>query len=307
MSAQLAPVLSQTSYDLPKVRGRYQFDVLLSKMTWFKVGGPVDILFRPADIEDLVHFLKNKPSYLEMTILGAGSNILVRDGGLRGCLIKLTGTFAHIDVEGNQIIAGAACLDRTLAMHCAYAGLSGLEFLVGIPGTVGGAIAMNAGAYGSEIKDTLQWVEMVDDAGAISRVQSKDISMTYRHAELPKNVMITRACFELTWDDPKKIMDTTTRILAQKENDQPLGGRTGGSTFKNPTQGRAWELIDTAGCRGLRFGDAQISEKHCNFMLNLNTARAYDLEMLGEQVRHRVKEKTGVELDWEIIRLGDVA
>jgi UDP-N-acetylmuramate dehydrogenase len=291
--------------DLPPVRGRYEFNIPLSQSTWFRVGGPAEVIFKPADIDDLCQFLIQKPSDLPCYPLGAGSNVLVRDAGLQGCVIRLGRSFATIEQQENLVILGAGCLDRTVALTTCQLGLSGLEFLVGIPGTIGGAIAMNAGAYGHEIKDRLQWIEWITIDGKIERAAAQDLNMTYREGHLPDNVIVTRAAFLCEPKPSTDIQLTLDTFLSEREKSQPIRGRTGGSTFKNPTEGlKAWQLIDQAGCRGLKVGDAQVSEKHCNFLLNLESATAADLEQLGNTVQARVHDQTGVLLEWEIIRLG---
>jgi UDP-N-acetylmuramate dehydrogenase len=290
---------------LPKVRGRYTFDFDLSKVTWFKVGGKADVLFKPEDHDDLIYFLSNTSYDIPITVLGAGSNVLVRDGCIDGVVIRLGSGFSNVTFDGQRVIVGSATLDRTLALECAQQGLAGLEFLVGIPGTIGGAIMMNAGAYGSEIKDFLEWVEYINPYGTLHRLQKSDLSMQYRRGNMPKGAIITRCCFKLTSDGPDAIHERIDAYLKRRDETQPVRGRTGGSTFKNPDHAKsAWQLIDEAGCRGLRVGDAQVSEKHCNFLLNLDHASATDLETLGETVKRRVYETSGVHLEWEIIRLG---
>ncbi len=280
----------------------------LSKLTWFNVGGPADYLFKPKTIEELITFLKNPPVSLDnIYILGAGSNVLIRDGGYKGVILKLGRGFNTIEFDGDHVICGAASLDRNVALMCRDQGLSGLEFLVGIPGSIGGAIIMNAGAYGYEVKDTLQWIEMVDYDGAIHRFDATDLTMTYRRCQLPIQGIVIKAAFKCHQKDPDEIQKKLTSYLEKREADQPVRGKTGGSTFKNPLPHRAWELIDQAGCRGLTINDAQMSEKHCNFMLNLNAATACDLESLGEKVRKQTKEKSGIDLEWEIKRIGEVA
>ncbi|WP_032112284.1 UDP-N-acetylmuramate dehydrogenase [Candidatus Paracaedibacter symbiosus] len=290
--------------NLPAVKGRYQENALLSEQTWFRVGGPAELLFRPQTAEDLVLFLRDKPGNVPVTLLGAGSNILVRDNGISGVVVRLGRGFAGIKIEGNKVIIGAAALDRTVALTLADAGLSGLEFLVGIPGTLGGAVKMNAGCYGQEIKDVLVWAEVMDHQGRVTRLSQTDLGFTYRHSTLEADQIVIAACFELDCGAPAEIHQRLTQLLATREQSQPVKGRTGGSTFKNPLPQKAWELIDQAGCRGLQIGDAQVSEKHCNFLLNLGNAMAKDLEELGEQVRRRVQAICGVELEWEVIRLG---
>lgn len=292
--------------DLPLVRGRYTPQARLADQTWFRVGGATDVLFRPADGDDLSSFLSQISSEIPITILGAGSNVLVRDGGISGVVIRLGRGFSTISVEDKEaeIYVGAGCLDRTVALHCQEIGLGGLEFLVGIPGTIGGAVKMNAGAYGTEIKDVLIWADVLDPQGIKHRLSASDLGFSYRHSELPENWIVVGAALEGNHDDPQVISEKLHHILAEREATQPTRGRTGGSTFKNPLPEKAWELIDKAGCRGLKVGDAQVSEKHCNFLLNLDQATAQDLETLGEEVRSRVLQKTGHQLEWEIIRLG---
>lgn len=290
---------------LPNVEGRYSFNQKMAQTTWFKVGGPAEVFFKPAHTKDLSYFLKNKPTDLNVLCVGAGSNILVRDQGVQGCVIKLGSGFSEIKTEGANIIVGTGCLDRTVVMKCLEEGLSGLEFLVGVPGTIGGAVAMNAGAYGSEVKDLLQWVELMDEKGEIYRLSPSELSMSYRHGNLPKRSIALRAAFECHKENSQLIKNKIDEFLKKREDSQPIRGRTGGSTFKNPDNGiKAWELIDKAGCRGLRIGDAQVSEKHCNFLLNLDAATAKDLEGLGEMVRKKVHQTSNIHLEWEIIRLG---
>lgn len=289
---------------LPPVNGRYQPNALLSQQTWFQVGGPAELLFRPQAATDLALFLQQKPADVPVTLIGAGSNILVRDGGISGVVIRLGRGFAEIVVTDTCVIVGAAALDRTVALTCADAGLSGLEFLVGVPGTIGGAVKMNAGCYGQEVKDVLQWAEVMDFQGDITRLSLQDFDFTYRHSALRADQIVIRACFNLKPENPSVIHQRLTQLLAEREKSQPVKGRTGGSTFKNPPAHQAWQLIDQAGCRALQIGDAQVSQKHCNFLLNLGTATAKDLESLGEEVRQRVFEVCGISLEWEIIRLG---
>ena len=290
---------------LPNVEGRYSFNQKMAQTTWFKVGGPAEVFFKPAHAEDLSNFLKNKPVDLNILCVGAGSNILVRDQGIQGCVIKLGSGFSEIKTENSNIIVGAGCLNRTVVMRCLEESLSGLEFLVGVPGTIGGAVAMNAGAYGSEVKDLLQWIELMDEKGEIYRLSSSELSMSYRHGNLPEGSIALRAAFKCHQENSQLIKNKIDEFLKKREDSQPIRGRTGGSTFKNPGNGiKAWELVDKAGCRGLRMGDAQVSEKHCNFLLNLNAATAKDLEDLGEMVRKKVHQISNIHLEWEIIRLG---
>jgi UDP-N-acetylmuramate dehydrogenase len=285
------------------VKGRIKENQALSAVTWFQVGGPCDIFFKPFDTDDLSLFLKTLPIEMPRHIIGAGSNILIDDTGVDGCVIKLGGAFASIENHDNLIICGAAALDRTVAMTAKDYGLSNLEFLVGIPGTIGGAIAMNAGAYGSEIKDHLQWVELMSPDGTVFKIDAGDLTMTYRHGNLPKGAIVLKAAFNMNRKPVENIAETLNAYLQKREETQPVRGKTGGSTFKNPTPHAAWKLIDDAGCRGLMIGGAQVSEKHCNFLLNLGNATAKDIEALGETVRQKVFQTSGIDLEWEIIRL----
>ncbi|MBI1954716.1 MAG: UDP-N-acetylmuramate dehydrogenase [Proteobacteria bacterium] len=292
---------------LPEIRGRYRFNYPLSKATWFQVGGEVDVLFQPIDVKDLCFFLKNRSKDLPLFTLGAGSNLLVRDGGISGIAIKLGSGFNDFSWDGNLLIAGAACLDRTIALSMVEKGLSGLEFLVGIPGTIGGAIRMNAGAYGREVKDVLEWVEAVDEEGNIHYFKASEMTMSYRKCLLSDTLIFTRAAFRVEISSPSDVQSQIERILSLKEATQPIKGRTGGSTFKNPSPDlSAWQLIDQAGCRGLSKGNVIVSEKHCNFLLNLGKATAKEIEELGEEIRQRVYNCFGIQLEWEIIRIGKV-
>jgi UDP-N-acetylmuramate dehydrogenase len=289
---------------LPKIRGRYTERACLADQTWFQVGGPAEVLFRPADQEDLAYFLNHRPQDIPITILGAGSNILVRDSGIKGVVVRLTRGFSAIEFEGMEITVGAGALDRTVALTCADHGIAGLEFLIGIPGSMGGAVKMNAGAYGREMKDIFVWAEAVDFQGRQYQLFPEDLNFSYRHSALKDDMIITKVRLRGEQGSPDKIKQILHDFLTKREESQPIQGRTGGSTFKNPLPYKAWELIDQAGCRGLMVGQAQMSEKHCNFMLNLGGARAADLEQLGETVRQKVQEQSGIELEWEIIRLG---
>lgn len=290
---------------LPIVRGRYVPGTRLAEQTWFRVGGPADILFRPADEADLAHFLSNKPERVPVTVIGAGSNLLVRDGGVAGVVIRLGRGFSDIRIDGDLVHVGAGCLDRTVSLTCRDAGVGSLEFLVGIPGTIGGAVRMNAGAYGQEIKDILVYADILDPQGGHHRLTPDALQMTYRHTSLQDGWIVTGAVLRgIAGQEPSEIGKAIDGILEEREATQPTRGRTGGSTFKNPEYEKAWKLIDAAGCRGLKIGDAQVSEKHCNFLLNLDQASANDLESLGEEVKRRVYENSGVCLDWEIIKVG---
>lgn len=295
---------------LPKVQGKLTENAPLHKMTWFRTGGPADVVFRPADLSDLANFLRNTPADIPITPLGVGSNILVRDGGVRGVVIRLQGALAEVSIDGDQVRAGAGAFGLTAARAAETAGLSGLEFLSGIPGAVGGAIRMNAGAYGGEVKDILVSATALDRHGNQHIVGPDALKYSYRHCGAPKDWIFVEAVFQGTPADQQAISDRMAEIAAKRAETQPIKGRTGGSTFKNPggpdPDGvKAWALIDQAGCRGLREGDAQVSELHCNFLLNNDKASAKELERLGEIVRNHVKVKTGVILEWEIERIGE--
>ncbi len=288
----------------PPLRGRIAHDAPVGPQTWFRVGGNADTLVRPADADDLVALLQRLSATTPLTVIGAASNMIVRDGGIEGVTIRLARGFSGITIEADGIVAGAAALDVTVAETAAQHALAGLEFLVGIPGTIGGAVAMNAGAYGAEIKDVLDWAEIATPGGVI-RLTAADLHFAYRRAELPGRSVVTRARLRAAPGDAAAIATRLNEIRAAREATQPVRARTGGSTFKNPPgEKKAWQLIDEAGCRGLTHGAAQVSEKHCNFLLNLGGATAAEIEALGEEVRARVKAASGIELDWEIKRIG---
>lgn len=289
---------------LPQVRGRYSENSDLSKLTWFRVGGPAQVLFKPEDTEDLSFFIKNRPSSIPVTTIGVGSNLLVRDGGVSGVVVRLGRGFTNVMVRGNEIDVGAGLLDRNLALIAQEEGLSGLEFLVGIPGTLGGALRMNAGCYGSEIKDSLIAAFALDAKGQLRTLTPDDMAFSYRHCGIPEDWIFIGARFKVRSGNPAVIAEQMQKIMAERESAQPVKSRTGGSTFANPEGQKAWELIDRAGCRGLRRGGAQVSEMHCNFLINTGDATAEDLEMLGEEVRDRVQKTSGVALRWEIKRIG---
>lgn len=289
---------------LPRVRGRYLFNVPLAPTTWFRVGGAAQVTFKPADPQDLSYFLQNRPKTLPVHVIGVGSNLLVREGGIEGVVIRLGQGFTNIFVAEEQIDVGAAFLDRNLSMVAAESGITGFEFLCGIPGTIGGALRMNAGAYEGEISQILVYAHAMDPQGVLHRLSPKELNLTYRHCDLPKDWIFIGARFKGKKEDPKVIEEKITSYLAAREETQPVKSRTGGSTFANPPEGKAWELIDQAGCRGLKRGGAMMSEMHCNFMINTGEATATDLEELGEDVRLRVLEKTGINLRWEIERMG---
>ncbi|WP_114394595.1 UDP-N-acetylmuramate dehydrogenase [Oleisolibacter albus] len=297
-------VTTQLIERLPPVRGRLAADVPLGPMTWFRVGGPAEVLFRPADAEDLAGFLAGCPDDVPVTVIGVASNLLVRDGGVPGVVIRLGGGFAGISVDGDSLTAGAGALDLNVALTARDAALAGLEFLSGIPGSIGGAVRMNGGAYGGEIVDVILEAEGVDRRGRRHRYDRAALDLTYRHCGVPDDVIFTAARFQGRRDDAAAIAARIEAIQQARADSQPVRARTGGSTFANPPGHKAWQLIDQAGCRGLTIGGAQMSEKHCNFMLNLGGATAHDLESLGEEVRRRVLETSGISLRWEIRRIG---
>ncbi|MDX1738977.1 MAG: UDP-N-acetylmuramate dehydrogenase [Alphaproteobacteria bacterium] len=290
---------------LPNVRGRYSEGSQLARVTWFRVGGPADILYKPADLEDLQHFLKNKPSDIPVFVIGVGSNLLVRDGGIRGVVIRLGGAFADITAAGTTITAGAAALDLNVAKTAARNSIAGLEFLSGIPGTIGGALRMNAGAYGGETKDILKRAFAVTPEGDLVELSNKDMGFTYRNAAVPSDWIFVSAEFEGVAGEEQVIRDAMDEIQRKRAESQPIKSRTGGSTFKNPEGHSSWKLIDEVGGRGLTIGGAQMSNQHCNFMINTGTATAKDLEHLGEEIRLKVKNQFNIELHWEIKRVGD--
>jgi UDP-N-acetylmuramate dehydrogenase len=299
-----APAMPHLIELLPPIRGRVQADADLSATTWFRVGGPAEMLVRPADAADLASLLRDLPHEIPVTVIGAASNLIIRDGGVHGVVIRLARGFNNIAVEADGVVAGAAALDVTVAEHAAAAGLAGLEFLSGIPGTIGGAVAMNAGAYGGDIAHCLDWAEIVTRSGEAMRLTCAELAFAYRHATLPPGCVVVRARFRAQHGDAAIIAGAIAQIRAAREATQPVRARTGGSTFRNPPDMKAWELIDAAGCRGLVRGGAQVSEKHCNFLLNTGGATAADIEGLGEEVRRRVHAASGVTLDWEIKRIG---
>lgn len=295
---------------LPTVRGRLTENAPLAGITWFRVGGPAEVMFRPADRDDLLAFLADKPADVAVTVLGVGSNLLIRDDGVPGVVIRLGRGFANIDADGTRIVAGAAALDVNVAQTAAETGIGGLEFLSGVPGTIGGAMRMNAGAYGRELVDVLIEGEVVDTNGTVRRLNRDDFGFSYRHCALPEETIFLAATLEGSTDTRDAILERMATIRQRREESQPIRTRTGGSTFANPRDGsgrKAWELIDQAGCRGLKIGGAQVSEKHTNFLINTGTATAADLEALGEEVRRRVRDKFGITLEWEIRRIGIAA
>jgi len=289
---------------LPPIHGRVQADAPLAPFTWFRVGGPAEALVRPSSPTDLAGFLAALPHDVPVQVLGAASNVIVRDGGIHGVVLRLGRGFGDIRVEPDGVVAGAACLDATVAEQAAAAGLTGLEFLSGIPGAIGGAVAMNAGAYGGEIAGCLDWAEVVIRSGEQVRLDAAALALAYRHASLPPGAVVVRARLRARPGDRAAIAARMADIRRSREATQPVRARTGGSTFRNPPGMRAWELIDAAGGRGLVRGGAACSDKHCNFLLNTGAATAADLEGLGEELRRRVHAASGVTLEWEIKRMG---
>ena len=289
---------------LPAVRGRYVPDAPLDRTTWFRVGGPAELLFRPVDLDDLATFLAGKPDDVPVTVIGVGSNLLVRDGGVPGVVIRLGRGFAGVVLEGERLRVGAGALDLTVALSAEQAGLSGLEFLSGVPGTIGGALRMNAGAYGGETKDVVVEATALDPAGGRHVLANAALDFGYRHCGLAENWIFVETVLQGRPGDRATIAKRMAEIRTLREESQPVNARTGGSTFANPEGEKAWRLIDRAGCRGLRRGGAMVSDKHCNFLTNTGEATAADLEGLGEEVRRRVFETTGIRLDWEIRRIG---
>ncbi|WP_157216178.1 UDP-N-acetylmuramate dehydrogenase [Flavisphingomonas formosensis] len=290
---------------LPPLRGEAIARGSLADFIWFRTGGPAEWLVRPADVADLSEFLAALDPVVPLFPVGVGSNLIVRDGGLPGVTVRLPKSFAKVAIEpGQRVRAGAAAMGITVASAARDAGIAGLEFLRGIPGTVGGAVRMNAGAYGREAADILIEATLVLRDGTVETWPAGRLGYTYRHSELPQGAVVVEALFAGTQGEPAAIGAEMDRIAAEREASQPLRSRTGGSTFKNPDGHKAWALVDAAGCRGLRRGDAQVSEKHCNFLLNLGAASAADIEALGEEVRARVKAQSGIDLEWEIQRVG---
>jgi len=289
---------------LPPVRGRLVANAPIGHLTWFRVGGPAELLFRPADNDDLTSFLAALPAAIPVTVIGVGSNLLVRDGGIPGVTIRLGRGFADTMAGDNEIRAGAGALDLNVALAAAEAGIAGLEFLSGIPGTVGGGFQTNAGAYGCEFKDVLISADAVGRDGTIHRVSAAELGFSYRHSKAPQDWVFTGALFRGTCGDRAAIAQRLAEIQAAREASQPIRARTGGSTFANPPGHQAWQLIDAAGCRGLTRGSAMVSEKHTNFLINTGAATAADIEALGEEVRRRVGDRFGIVLEWEIRRIG---
>lgn len=300
-----AALIDELSAVLPDLRGRLKQDALLSEITWFRVGGPAQVLFMPADEDDLAYFLKNCFPELPVTVIGLGSNLLVRDGGIPGVVIRLGRGFSEVTVEdGARLRVGTAVPDVKVARTAADASIAGLSFYRGIPGGIGGALRMNAGAHGSETKDVLIEARGITRDGLIVTLSVENMRYSYRHCGVPDDIIFTQGLFQGRSGDRDEILAEMEGVVNYREQAQPVKARTGGSTFKNPPGYSAWKLIDEAGCRGLMIGCAKVSEKHCNFLINEGGASGADLEILGETVRARVKETSGIELEWEIRRLG---
>lgn len=294
------PLMAQ----LPRVRGRLTADAAIGKQTWFGVGGPAEVLFRPADLADLAGFFAALATPIPVTVIGVGSNLLVRDGGIPGVVIRLGRGFATVEIEQDEVRAGAAALDRIVAFAAADAGLGGLEFLSGVPGSIGGSVRMNAGAYGREIKNVLVSAIALDRTGKAHVVDSRAMGLSYRHSDADPSWIFVEARLRGAPGDRAAIGRRLDEIRAAREATQPVRARTGGSTFKNPPGDSAWRLIDDAGCRGLVRGGAMVSQQHTNFLINTGTATAADLEGLGDEVRRRVHDISGIWLEWEIERIG---
>ncbi|MBI1340312.1 UDP-N-acetylmuramate dehydrogenase [bacterium] len=295
---------------LPRVRGKLLAAEPLAPATWFRVGGPAEVLFLPKDVADLAAFLATLPEDVPVTVLGAGSNVIVRDGGVQGVVVRLTASFGSIAIDANTVRAGAAALDARVSMAAARAGLGGLEFFSGVPGAIGGALRMNAGCYGVETKDVVTRIRALDRRGRSVELTAADMGYGYRSSSAPADLIFVEAMFEARFDEVSAVVQRIDDLKARREASQPIREKTGGSTFANPDppgaphQRRAWELIDAAGMRGARRGGAEVSRQHCNFLINTGDATAADLEGLGEDVRAAVMAKSGVDLRWEIKRIG---
>ena len=305
------PLLDRLRTRLSEFRGTLQADQPLAPVVWFRAGGPAELLAMPADVEDLQHLMRALPRDVPVTTIGLGSNLLVRDGGIEGVVVRLAARgFGKVAVDGNRVTAGAALADRRLAAHALEAGLGGFAFYHGIPGGIGGALKMNAGANGVETAERVVEIVAIDRSGARRVITNAEMGYAYRHSGAPDDLIFVEATYEGTPEPRAAIRAAMDSVQTHRETAQPIKTRTGGSTFKNPDppgtpdQRRAWQLIDAAGCRGLRVGDAEVSEMHCNFLINTGNATAHDIELLGETVRARVLENSGVRLEWEIKRIG---
>jgi UDP-N-acetylmuramate dehydrogenase len=297
-------IVPKLKADMPRLAGRLVANQPLADITWFRVGGPAQAMFMPDGEDDLSYFLGKLPPDIPVTVVGLGSNLIVRDGGVPGVAIRLGRGFNEVSVEGTRVLAGAAVPDVKVARAAADAGIAGLSFYRGVPGAIGGALRMNAGAYGGETKDVLVLANAVTRGGDLRTFTNAEMGFSYRHSGVPDDVIFTSALFEGRVGDRAAIAAEMDKITGAREATQPIKSRTGGSTFKNPPGHKAWQLIDAAGCRGLVVGGAQVSELHCNFLINLGGATAADIETLGETVRERVKAQSGVTLEWEIKRIG---
>jgi UDP-N-acetylmuramate dehydrogenase len=298
-------IVPELKAGMPQLRGRLLANEPLAPLTWFRVGGPAQVLFMPEDEADLAYFLAKLTSDIPVIVIGLGSNLIVRDDGVAGVVVRLGRGFNQVTLEdGHRVRAGSAVPDMRVARAAQEAGLAGLAFMRGIPGAIGGALRMNGGAYGRETKDVLIEARAVDRQGGVHVLGNAEMHYTYRHCGAPEDFIFTSALFQGEPGDPAAIAAEMDSITEARETTQPVKSRTGGSTFKNPPGQKAWQLIDAAGCRGLVIGDAQVSELHCNFLINRGSAKAADIETLGETVRQRVKETSGVTLEWEIKRVG---
>jgi UDP-N-acetylmuramate dehydrogenase len=305
MSTGFPDITPELKAAMPDLRGRLLANESLAPLTWFRVGGPAQVLFTPADEDDLAYFLKNLPHQLPLCVVGVGSNLIVRDGGVEGVVIRLSPrAFGEVNAEGDMVIAGAAALDKRVAETAASADIGGLEFYFGIPGTIGGALRMNAGANGRETKDVLVEAVGIDREGNRHVFSNAEMKFVYRSSSVDPSIIFTSARFRGLIAAPDAIRARMMEVQNHRETAQPIREKTGGSTFKNPPGHSAWKLVDAAGCRGLRLGGAQVSEMHCNFLINTGDATAHDIEMLGETVRTRVRENSRIELQWEIKRIG---
>jgi UDP-N-acetylmuramate dehydrogenase len=297
-------IVAKLQGDMPKLKGRLIANQPLADLAWFRVGGPAQAMFMPDSEDDLSYFLSKLPNDIPVQVVGLGSNLIVRDGGVPGVVVRLGRGFNAVTVDGTRVHAGTAVPDVKVARAAADAGIAGLSFFRGVPGAIGGALRMNAGAYGGETKDVLAYATGVARDGDLVTYTNEEMGFSYRHSSIPDDVIFTTALFEGRAGDKATIAAEMDKITEAREATQPIKSRTGGSTFKNPPGHKAWQLIDEAGCRGLKVGGAQVSELHCNFLLNLGSATAKDIETLGETVRERVQAKSGVTLEWEIKRIG---
>jgi UDP-N-acetylmuramate dehydrogenase len=303
--AAFPDITSDLKAAMPQLRGRLLANQPLAELTWFRVGGPAQLLFTPADEDDLAYFLGQLPPEIPVYVVGVGSNLIVRDGGLPGVVIRLSPRgFGEATAEGDTVSAGAAALDRRVAETAAAGGIGGLEFFFGIPGTIGGALRMNAGANGAETKDVLIEASGVGRDGKKHKLSNADMKFVYRNSGVDSSIVFTSARFRGLMTSPEAIRARMNEVQTHRETAQPIREKTGGSTFQNPPGHSAWKLIDAAGCRGLRVGGAQVSEMHCNFLINTGSATGHDIETLGDTVRTRVKQNSGIELHWEIKRIG---